>query len=757
MDARLPFLFLMLGGSCALSQQIQGNVTDATNLQPLVGALIISPADTAITDQNGRFLLQSHTLPSTLTIRFLGYNPEEVTVRTASGPVRIRLTPSNIRLNEVVVSSGSQTDRIRNTVGSISLIGKEMLLRDDPFSITSSINRIPGVYMHSATYTTNRITIRGIGSRSLYGTNKIKAYYDQIPLTDGSGNSTIEDIDQALIGRIEAIKGPNSSLYGAGLAGVIRLHSYQPESNRTSLESSLTYGSYHTSRLMNRFAHSDENTSIALIHTDMHSDGYRENSAYDRSQIGITSRFYLDENSSISFLGVYTKLKAYIPSSINEEDYLNHPKKAAFNWAQARGFEQYAKSLFGISYLTEIAPLWELSASVFYKNQDSYEPTPVGGQGILDENTASMGTRTTITRSSEQLTLTAGAELFLDNYEWSYYENLYNDTTNGSVLGPVFSINEEERSNSNFFLEGAYRPTGKLSLVAGMNFNHTRYILKDKFVEDSLDQSGDYSFHKMLSPRLGLSYEIHPQSNIYMNISHGFSPPALDETLRPDGLVNPNIQPETGWNFESGVRGDHHRLSYDLSIYLMSIQNLIVAERVGENQYIGVNAGLNTHIGADFYTNYFIPLNKNTLLNFFNSLSWMNYRFTDFTHEDVDYSGNQLTGVPKLMINPGVELVNENGLYGNLTGQYIGKIPVTDANNLYTDAYLVLRAKAGYRFRIQRWKFDLNAGVNNVTNEHYASMLLINAQGFDGAPPRFYYPGNPRNYFGGISIQYSFP
>jgi iron complex outermembrane receptor protein len=38
-------------------------------------------------------------------------------------------------------------------------------------------------------------------------------------------------------------------------------------------------------------------------------------------------------------LGIYTQLKAYIPSSINEDDFNNHPEKAARNWAQAQGYE----------------------------------------------------------------------------------------------------------------------------------------------------------------------------------------------------------------------------------------------------------------------------------------------------------------------------------------------------------------------------------------------------------------------------------
>jgi iron complex outermembrane receptor protein len=57
---------------------------------------------------------------------------------------------------------------------------------------------------------------------------------------------------------------------------------------------------------------------------------------------------------------------------------------------------------------------------------------------------------------------------------------------------------------------------------------------------------------------------------------------------------------------------------------------------------------------------------------------------------------------------------------------------------------------------LQRGKSTLQAfaGINNLTNTHYASMLVVNAKGFGGSEPRYYYPGLPRNFF--LGIQYSF-
>jgi hypothetical protein len=51
--------------------------------------------------------------------------------------------------------------------------------------------------MQQSALNTNRISIRGIGSRAQYGTQN-KAYYEGIPLTTAEGSSTIEDIDMEI-------------------------------------------------------------------------------------------------------------------------------------------------------------------------------------------------------------------------------------------------------------------------------------------------------------------------------------------------------------------------------------------------------------------------------------------------------------------------------------------------------------------------------------------------------------------------------
>ena len=74
----------------------------------------------------------------------------------------------------------------------------------------------------------------------------------------------------------------------------------------------------------------------------------------------------------------------------------------------------------------------------------------------------------------------------------------------------------------------------------------------------------------------------------------------------------------------------------------------------------------------------------------------------------------------------GLELISQKGFYGNLNGQYIGDIPIDDGNTLYADSYFVGRMKVGYLLNLNPFQIDLHAGVNNLFDAKYASMLQIN-------------------------------
>lgn len=133
------------------------------------------------------------------------------------------------------------------------------------------------------------------------------------------------------------------------------------------------------------------------------------------------------------------------------------------------------------------------------------------------------------------------------------------------------------------------------------------------------------------------------------------------------------------------------------------------------------------------------------------------FKFKEFLDGDADYSGNQLTGVPENQFNFGVDLNTKNGFTVNTSFRTMGAIPLNDSNTKYSERYALLDIKTTYVFTILSvLKTELNAGINNASNTKYAANILPNAVGFGTAAPRYFYPGNPVNWYGGFSVTYFF-
>ncbi len=756
---RIVFLLLLIS-STLRGQSYTGKVISSENKLEIHEVQILDSLNTVIetTGLNGQFLLNSL---GTFTCTKEGYYSKVFVVNT-SGMTLVEMIEKPFSLAEVLIKSNHFQSELKQISSSIAVIPLSQIKSNDGVNIAPILNSVAGVYMHNGTLNTNRITIRGIGSRNLFGTSKIRAYYGDIPLTNGSGETTIEDIELESIARMEILKGPSSSLYGAGLGGSIQLIPDKGVFNTHAIASSYTFGSFGLQKFWINTNLANKSNSAKISYSNTHSDGYRDNNELDRQTLTLASNHYLNESNNINIIANFIDLKAFIPSSLDQEDYLTDPTKAAFTWGQSKGFEDYNKFLLGLSWQHDFNENSKQLSSLFGSLLDSYEARPFN---ILEQNTQSIGFRTRFIQQLElfqkDLQWTIGFEFFNDLNQLKTFENLYQDYPpgTGSIKGEALSDFDEKRYYYNLFIEGKYHLANKLILDLGLNLNQTNYKIDDNFNDDQNNQSGKYSFNPIFSPKIGLSYQMTEKSMLFVTASHGFSPPKLEETLLPDGLINNDIQPETGWNYEIGSRGKiiNNLFTYEIALYIMDIDNLLVARRTGDDQFVGVNAGKTIHKGIEIGLNYFLVNTPAIQLSHSNSLSLHQYTFDEFQDLDDDYSGNDLTGVPDKTFYSQLHLITSSGFYTYLNYQFIGEIPLRDDNSIYADSYQIVNLKFGYKKVLSKhFQLDTYVGFNNVFNEKYASMLQINAGSFGNNAPRYYYPGEPSNYYAGLNLKYTF-
>ena len=730
-------MLVLLTSTVSSYGQFFGRVLDAQTGQPMNGAKLLQDKTTlTVSSPTGHF-----SFPGDSAILVTVSHPAFKSMQEMIEPGRqmfFLLIPSEQKIEEITVSAPLLNYRNKEVPAGFSLITADSI--HPSLSAIEVLEQSPGIVMQKGALNTGRVMIRGIGSRSPYATTRIRAYLDDIPLTSGDGNTTIEDLEMQNIARTEIVRGPASALYGSGLGGVIIFHPDHTQSYPFSAKALMQYGPFgQTKALLNTGLRKNKSivkTNIAHNQTD----GFRQNSNYERWNGQLLYRHHFG-NHALFLLSNFTHLNAQIPSSLDEPTYQKSPDKAAANWLAVEGYEQYDKWLSGITLKSDITNKITNKASLFLNHINAFESRPFN---ILDDKMLTYGLRNELSINLGTLNITSGAEIFNERYDWQLME------TNSGVPGSKFSDNIETRFFANFFAKGDINLSEKWKLSAGANLNLLSFELEDNF-NDQQDLSGKYNYDSVLSPRIGITGAINPKMTIYASAGHGFSPPSVEETLLPEGNINPDLKPEEGWNYDLGVRGNifNNHLYFDITGYFVGLNNLLVTKRETEEIFYGINAGTTSHYG----------LESKLKLNLFNSsgiwsgslnlnYTWMKNRFDNFIDNQEDYSGNELPGIPDQHLQSIANIGFKKKTFLQLNWRYSGKMHLDDANTKTYSGHHLFDVSFSQRIITGgNTALDIQGGINNIFDRHYAGMVLVNAPSFGNNLPRYYYPGAPANGF----------
>lgn len=650
-----------------------------------------------------------------------------------------QLADTTIVLKAVSVEAYLLSGPLRTIPGSLSVLTGERLNLADGTSLSGILNTLPGISMQSGTYATSRIVIRGMGSRTPYNSNRIRAYLNDIPLTSSDGISTPEEIDLQGLGRLEVIKGPASALYGSGLGGSINMYTPDQEHNQGNL--GIQYGDFSTVKAQVSGTVRTGNYHLWGNLSRLQSDGYREDNRYKRSSLLMVSEWQ-HKRGSIQATLLLIDVIGGIPSSVGKTMFENNPQAAADNWMAIGGYKKYRKGLTGITLANKLSERVVNQITLFGKWNDNYEKRPFNN---LDDRSLSAGIRNKLTFHTTKTDWVLGAEWSAEQYEWKLDKN--------EIL---LNENRENRSQLNIFAMSYYRPTEKLNISVAAAINRVGYRLTDLYTLNG-DQSGKHQFPVIVSPRIGINYAPNNHLALYASAGKGHSHPSPEETLLPAGEVNPDIKPEQGAQYEVGTRLNllGNRIGLDIGLYRIELKNLLITKRITEDLFTGINAGRTRHQGIElllisrlFRWDVF-PGELESTFSYTRSIN----RFIDFTDDGNTYNGNLLPGIPDhygqlLLVWKPFKILEVQAQL-----QYTGDQYLNDSNSLSYPGYLLSNLKVSTRVPLKKTgTIHIYAGINNLGDTRYASMLIINAIGFGATEPRYYYPGLPRHGYIGIQF-----
>ena len=140
-------------------------------------------------------------------------------------------TTETTSLGEVIVTAQKRTETLADIPMSVSVVSGEALERNQADNFQDLVSLVPGLSISAETRGETRISLRGINTGGVAST--VGVYVNDVPFGSSSGlaNGAIlsGDFDTFDMQRVEVLRGPQGTLYGASsLGGVIKYVANEP-------------------------------------------------------------------------------------------------------------------------------------------------------------------------------------------------------------------------------------------------------------------------------------------------------------------------------------------------------------------------------------------------------------------------------------------------------------------------------------------------------------------------------------------------
>ncbi len=644
-------------------------------------------------------------------------------------------------LSEVIVKGYAANKSVTLVPAAIAVVDSIQLQRFNNQSLVSGFNSVAGVRMEERSPGSYRIAIRGSSLRAPFGIRNVKFYWNGLPLTDGGGNTYLNLLDNASVEKIEVLKGPSGSLYGAGTGGVILLNGWSGKANQVSVRS--TVGSYGLFNVQTQAHGSIGKAKVALTYAHQQSEGYRQNSSTNRDAFSLQLQHAIGDRGVLSSSLFYTDLFYQTPGGLTQVQYETNPAQARANAASNKA-AVYNKTFFGgLSYDHQWNEQWSIQLGAYGSVTDFVNPTFLNYEKRKEENAGGrVETHYSFSTGSIKGKLTFGGEAQFFHSPIRNYDNVQGNTGNLQAEDEI-----DSRLLIGFSQVDLELPKG-YSITLGSSYSFIDYQFNRLSTQPNIRQQR--GFTPAFSPRVAILKKWNKNLSVYGSLSKGFSPPTAAEVRPSTSSFNDSLQAETGLNYEVGVKGSSSRFSYEVALYYFVLDQTIVVQRLNNADYF-INSGNTDQKGAEVTLAWTEFTNRQSVIRsmkWWSSFTWNEYRFGRYNKNGIDFSGKQLTGVPPIILTGGVDLGLGKHFTFYSTLHYTDRIPLNDSNATYASDYFLLGAKLNYAVRI-RGKQHINiwVGADNLLDQTYSLGNDLNAAG-----NRFFNAAAKRNYFVGLSF-----
>jgi iron complex outermembrane receptor protein len=752
------FIAFISSYTASTAQTLSGSITDAFTKKPITG-VIITPekGGTPVTsDSLGKFQLPCQEVPFYVTAHIIGYSDEQVKVSSCTRALRIELSPSSVQLNEVQVNEWHTTASKNNQLEeakSIGILTKEDLNRDNGLSLQTSLNLIPGVDMESRTpWGGQRIVIRGYyggGSNGggmpnfEFNGNGFQLYLNNIPITDAFGGTIMDDIDFSQLGKVEVIKGPQSSIFGSGIGGVVNLYTVRPAPNTTTISQEALGGSYGLFRSNTTITTAGSNYDLLINYGNQQYQGFRPNDWSNKNYVSFSGNYYSGEKNTLSTYFSYAKSYEQLGGEYDSAELYSHSLTGVSSAAYAANNSHVAieSERGGITDNFKFNKDFSWQTTLSLSNRTLAQPF---AHGYSDLSALSFSGRTALVFEKKVKKVgihgTVGASYLKTNQQSSGIFIVPIPIPNP----PIFANNSISfGSTYNAYTEWNINLPLQFSIKAGASVNFNQFNTQNIMPQTSgntVQMNPNYSrvFPVVVTPNVSLIKVFKDVASVYANVGFGYTPPSISNITTSLGTIDSVLKPERAIQYEIGTKGSfaNKKLSYQLALFYMDIYNKLQTEtgNIGGASYTFTgNVGEQRNMGIELALSYAIisdPKKPVSLLRPFITYTYSYFRYNNFSSavpgDSANYNGKKVAGVVPNRFNAGLDFALKYGVYLNVTYQFVDKNPYTFDNLHYLKAYNLLGAKIGYHKELfKHLGVDVFVGVDNILSSTYASFVFL--------------------------------
>jgi iron complex outermembrane recepter protein len=555
-------------------------------------------------------------------------------------PASSTSTEGTLELSEIVVTAEKRSERLQDVPASITAIDTDQLASKNALQLQDYLNDVPGTSVGDLGFGRTQVVIRGISTGA--GNNPTTGFtIDDVPIgsstSAGAGDLFVPNLDPADLDRIEVLRGPQGTLYGASsMGGLVKYVTADPRMDSFGGQVEVDGDSIDHGTAGYGVRGSANIPLVGDALAARASGFYR----YDGGFIDDPLQGRTDVNSGKTYGGRLAALWRILPTLTFKVSALIENRQANASPTEdvsstgtplygdltherlpgTDGFESrvslYSATLtagLGSTTLTSITGYSQVQATFAQDlSADFASFTPL----FYGQTTGTRDDQLYRTNKlSQEIRLASDSNHHLEWLVGAFYthENSPTDiliSPANPLTGTILPLTPLELANlSSVYKEYAgfadltYYFTDRVDLTVGGRYSHnqqdsssyTSGLLAGP-ASTVLTQSSDDSTTFLVTPR----YRVTDSLMTYARVASGYRPGGANEGAV--GNIPLTYGPDKTINYELGVKGDalERRFSYDVDIFYIDWDHLQIREVDPQNafQYYG-NAGKAASRGAE--------------------------------------------------------------------------------------------------------------------------------------------------------------